>query len=338
MATIKDIARELNLGVSTVSMALNGHERIKESTKTLVLEKAKELGYIRNGSAVDLQKQKTNIILFVVTDASRSLFSETIRTIQERVASYDYDLLIATTQNSVRTAKRFISEHRADGVIVYTNQIEDEFLRAYAREDFPIYVMGHHVEGEYIISDQLSVEDSVGMATVSYLYEKGHRKIAFVKGSMSTLGTPRRLAGYQKALRLHGMEYQEDLVFDAKENTFEGGYQATLALLPRVSDIDAIYYANDDIALGGMRALLDHHIRIPQDISIIGSNDLPESSLVTPALTTANIRAKEGAQFAVDYIMKAIQKEPVDQNEIYRWKKEHGEFIIERETVGTKEN
>lgn len=336
MATIKDIAKELQLGISTVSMALNDNPRIKEATKKLVLDKAKELGYIRNGSAVDLQKQKTNIILFVVTDASRSLFSKTIQAIQERVAYYDYDLLIATTQSSVRTAKRFISEHRADGVIVYTNQIEDDFLRAYAREDFPIFVMGHHVEGEHIYSDPLAADDSVGMATVNYLYDKGHRSIAFVKGSMSTLGTPRRLAGYKRALQLCGLPYREELVFDAKANTYEGGYQATMALIPKLPEIDAIYYANDDIALGGMRALQEQHIRIPEDVSIIGSNDLPESSLVSPGLTTTNIRSKESADLSVDYLMKAIQREPFAESEIFEWKKRNGEYVIERGTVKQK--
>ena len=336
MATIKDIAKELNIGVSTVSMALNDNERIAPKTKQMVLDKARELGYIKNGIAVDLQKQRTNIILFVVTDASRSLFSKTIHAIQERVAEYHYDLLIATTQNSPLTAKRFISEHRADGVIVYTNQIEDDFLRAYAREDFPIFVMGHHVDSEHIYSDPLSAHDSVGYKTLTYLYEKGHRKIAFVKGSMTTLGTPRRLAGYQQGLMKLGLPYDERLVFDAKENTFEGGYQATLAILPIIHEIDAIYYANDDIALGGMRALQQNHIRIPDDISIIGSNDLPESSLVTPALTTMNIHAREGAQFAVDCLMKAIRKDPYDMAEQMAWKRKNEECVIERDTVKQK--
>lgn len=336
MATIKDIARELQLGVSTVSMALNDHPRISDQTKKLVLDKAAQLGYVRNGIAVDLQKKRTNIILFVVTDASRSFFSKTIQAIQERVAYYDYDLLIATVQSSKRTAMRFISEHRADGVIVYTNQIDDDFLRAYARADFPVYVMGHHVEGDNIYSDNLLREDSAESAATQYLIKMGHRRIAFVKGSTKTLGTPRRLAGYRHVLEQYGIAYEESLVFDAKGNRFEDGYRATLELLPHLSDIDAIFYANDDIAIGGMRALQQNNIRIPQDISIIGSNNLPESSLVSPALTTTDIHIEAGACFAVDYLMKAIRKEPIDKKEIEQLKETCPETVLERETVRAK--
>lgn len=336
MVTIKDIAKELHLGVSTVSMALNDNPRIGQATRQLVLEKAKELGYVRNGIAVDLQKKCTNIILFVVTDASRSFFSKTLHAIQKRVAEYDYDLLIATTQNSSRTAKRFISEHRADGVIIYTNQIEDEFIQAYARKDFPVYVMGHRVDGDFIYSDNMQPYETGQSAAVDYLVEKGHRRIAFVKGSMKTLGTPRRLAGYKSTLAKHGIEYRENLVFDAHGNSFEGGYDATMEIINHLDEIDAIYYSNDDIALGGMRALQHRNIRIPDDISIIGSNNLPESSLVSPALTTVDLKMAEGANFAVDCLMKAIGKQYKELDEAMKHRKSSHEAVVERETVKDK--
>ena len=336
MATIKDIARELNLGVSTVSMALNDNSRISQQTKQMVLDKARELGYVKNGIAVDLQKKCTNIILFVVTDASRSFFSKTLHAIQERVASYGYDLLIATTQSSSRTAKRLISEHRADGVIIYTNQIEDEFIQAYAREDFPMYIMGHHVEGDYIFSDDIQRYASDYSAAVEYLIAKGHKRIAFVKGSMKTLGTPRRLSGYKNTLLKFGIPYREELVFDAGSNTFAGGYDATMNIIDQIENIDAIYYSNDDIALGGMRALQHRNIQVPDDISIIGSNNLPESSLVSPALTTVDLQVEKGAYFAVDCLMHALNKEYDEIQKAKDHRKNDIEHVVERETVKEK--
>lgn len=311
MATIKDIARELNIGVSTVSMALNGNQRINEETRQKVLAKAKELNYVKNGIAVDLQRKSTNLILLVVDDASRPFFSRTINAVQRKISEYGYDLLIATTFNGhIETAKRYISERRADGVIVFTNRIEDEDVLRYACKDMPIFVIGRYVKGDYVYSEPL-INDVQGEEVVNYFYQKGYRKIAFVKALPHTLGTIRRFKGYQRALANHHLEYNEEIVFSANGSEYEDGYRITKEIIKKIDQIDAIFYSNDDIAIPGVKCLIDHGIQVPERVSVIGYNDLPYSKLVTPALTTVTT-CQTTTSYAVDVLVAAIRNEDVD--------------------------
>ncbi|NLC97372.1 MAG: LacI family transcriptional regulator [Erysipelotrichaceae bacterium] len=336
MATIKDIAKMLDLGVSTVSMALNNNPKINKNTRELVINTANEIGYIKSGIAVDLQKQKTNVILVVITDASRSYFSKFLSVVQREVAKYGYDLLIATLENSSKTAERYISEHRVDGVIIYTNLIGEDFLRKYAHKDFPICVVGHYVEGDNIYCTFPVKEPTLGISATNYLIAKGHRNIAFVKASSSTLGTPRRLNGYKKVLLSNNIPIDESLIYDAKDSTFEAGYNVTKKIIKDIDKIDAIYYSNDDIAIGGLKALKDANIDVPNDISIIGNNNLPESSLVTPSLTTVASNIEIDTKNIVKILIKAINKEPIDKKALEKTYYNATELIIERDSVKSK--
>lgn len=287
MASIKDIARELNMSVSTVSLALNNKPRVSKETRELVLAKAKELNYVKNGIAADLKRKKTNLILFIVNDASRSYFSNIINLLQKATSSFGYDLLICTTyDNHLQTAERFIIEHRADAVIVYTNTIPDHLLIQNARDDFPIVVLGREVKGDNIYSYPFA-DNQQSLDTTNYLIETGHKKIAFVKGSNVSLGTSRTTKKYIKSLEKYNIPYDENIVFDAKGASYSHGYEITKKILPLLSQIDAIQYSTDDIAIGGMMLLQENGIKIPEDISVVGRNNIPESSFSCPTLTTS---------------------------------------------------
>lgn len=334
MATLKDIAKALDLGVSTVSMALNGHARISERTRRIVMSKARELGYVKNGNAVDLQRQSTNLILLIVSDASRSYFSKIIEAVQIEVAKHGYNLLIIPTEGSTSTAERFISEHRADGAIVFTNRIMDDFLELYAREDFPIFNLGHYIEHDHIYcgASSSTLDKGSGMA-VDYLLAKGHKRIAFVKGSMKTRGTPRRFEGYKRALKENHIPYDASLIFDAKDSSYEAGYAIASDLYEHRDRIDGICFTNDDIAIGALRYFNEHDIKIPEVFSLIGNNNLPESNLVTPALTTVDNGQVEGVIYGVSVLVNAIENGRVDKTMLKV--PLVNEKVIERNTVST---
>lgn len=334
MATIKDISRELNLGVSTVSMALNNNPRISKATRELVLEKAKELKYVKNTAAVDLQKRKTNLILMVVNDPARSFFAETINRIQREVARHGYDFLIATTfEGHDETAKRYISERRADAVIVYTATIDEEFIIENASESFPIFILGRDVQGENVYSFQKPVE--IQSQGVNYLIEKGHRHIAFVKGSPYSLGTLRKFRGYMYGLCEHGIPADKRLIFDANGSERSDGYRITEEMISQIKDIDAIIYSNDEIAIGGMECLKKHKIRIPEDVSILGGNNSPIAEYVTPRLTSVGSKYGGSKCFAdiIDVVIGLIEGQDVSEK-LNRLSNQPVEMeIAERESV-----
>lgn len=235
MATIKDIAKALNIGVSTVSMALNDHPKISEETKALVKMKANELRYKRSGTAIDLQKRSTNIILLVVEDASRPFFAEVIGYIQEEIANFDYNLIVSTTfKGHSQTAKKFISEHRVDGVIVFTDQITDDFIKLYASSDFPIFLLGRYLDYPNVFSFNSSVLRRDGYELTNYLIRMGHKRIAFVKSNAHGLGSSRRLQGYKEGLIENNIPYNEDLIFSVDGNNFSSGYMVLIILLSQI--------------------------------------------------------------------------------------------------------
>ena len=284
-ASIKDIAKSLGISVSTVSLALNDKPRVSKEMREMVKQKAKELNYVKNGSALDLQRKRTNIILFIVSDASRSFFSAIINQLQTATANFGYDFIICTTfGDHLNTAKRFMEEHRADAAIIFTGTIPDEMIQSCASEDFPIVVLGRHVEGEHVYS--LFSGTLPESPITQYLIDLGHRKIAFVKGSSASLNTSRSFNQYKNTLVKNNLPFDETLVFDAMGSSYKKGYAITEKLIDRIEEIDAIQYSTDDIAIGGILCLKDHHIQIPQQVSVIGHNNIAESSFISPSLTT----------------------------------------------------
>ena len=290
MVSIKDIARELNMAVSTVSMALNNNEKIAPKTRELVQEKAREMKYVKNGAALDLKKQKSNLILLVLHDASRSFFSLVIRQVQDRASELGYDFIISTTFGGhTDTAEKFIKERRAAAVIVYTKTINDELLNECASQTFPIFVLGHNAGNVNPYVRSFEYQDEIpALDTCEYLISKGHKRIGFVKAFHESYGTIRSLAGFRRSMNEHHLQIDESLIFDANGNRTENGYTVTKEqILPRIDDLDAVIYANDDIAIGGMQCFNDCNVKIPEQLSVIGKHNIPASAATNPPLTTA---------------------------------------------------
>lgn len=309
-ASIKDIAKALGMSVSTVSLALNDKPRVSKKTRELVKSKAKELNYVKNGIAADLQRKKTNIILFVCNDASRSFFATIINQLQRATSNFGYDFLISTTYgNHTSTAERFIREHRADAAIICTNTISDKFIIDNAHEKFPIVVLGRKVEGEHIFS-YFGNESSESLPTTDYLISSGHRNIAFVKGAAS-LGTKRTFEQFKISLEKNNIPLNENFIFDANGASYQHGYDITEKIFPYINEIDSIQYSTDDIAIGGIMYLLEKGIKVPDDISIVGKNNIKESKFIYPGLTTYG-QVDDGYLFyerLIHYLILIIEKD-----------------------------
>ena len=318
MASIKDIAKALGLSVSNVSLALNDKPRVSQETRNLVKAKAKELKYVKSGIAADLQRKRTNLILLIVNDASRSYFSSVINHLQKATSNFGYDFLICTTYgNHNATAERFLKEHRADAVIIYTSTVSDELIIENAREDFPIVVLGREVKGDYIYCYNYEKNNEKDILdTTEYIISQGMNKIAFVKGSNVSLGTSRTYKKYKNTLEKYQIPLNTNWIFDAEGSSYHHGYEITKKLLPIINEIDAIQYSTDDIAIGGMMCLKDHGIRIPEDISIAARGNIREAELISPGLTTSGT-IKENYLFyesIVHFLILSIEKEEENKN------------------------
>jgi len=307
MATIKDVAKRAGVAISTASYALNGHDKIKGATRERVLQAAKELNYRKNGLAMDLKMSKTNTIALILSDLIGPFYSELIRGVQELVLEKGYDLIVCSSYgDESSTAAKFLRETRVDGVILLAHNIKSDFIRESAREGFPIIVLDRHLtDNPHIVSINVNNHEGAYEAT-NYLIKKGKSSIAFISGPKNSTDSQDRLAGYRQGLEDRGLTYYSKWTINGKF-TQEGGYQATKILINQGEIPEAIFYANDEMAIGGLEALKDNNISVPEEISIIGFDDIQIASYLHPPLTTMRQPKYEVGKLASHVIFQILE-------------------------------
>ncbi|MEG9295407.1 LacI family DNA-binding transcriptional regulator [Mangrovibacillus sp. Mu-81] len=326
MATIKDVAKLSGVAVSTASYALNNSTKVSEKTRQKVLAAAKQLNYQKNGLASDLKRTSTNTIALILSDLSGPYYSELIKGVQDVASTNGYDLIACSSIGGAQsTAVKFLREKRVDGVIILAHNIDDETILDSAREGFPIVVLDRSVQNDHVVQIEVDNVHGAYMAT-EYLIDKGSREIAFVSGPYNSHDNERRFKGYKDALLKHGIVYRPKWKVSGGF-TREGGYHATKMLIAQRDVPQAIFYANDEMAIGGIQALNEKNIAVPEDISIIGFDDIQLSEYVSPPLTTMRQPKYEAGALAVHLIFQVLSKESVEP--YYKLSTE----LIERKSV-----
>lgn len=327
MATIKDVAKLAGVALSTASYAMNGDSKVSAKTREKVLEAAKQLNYQKNGFAMDLKRSRTNTIALILTDLSGPYYSELIRSIQDVTLSNNFDLIACSSMGGRdSTAVRFLLEKRVDGAIVLAQNITDEILLAAAGERFPIVVMDRLISGEGLINVVVDSEHG-GYSATRYLIEKGHRSIAYISGPANSYDNALRYQGYLRAMGEAGLE--EKTKWKLSGNFIrEGGYKATKMMLMQGEMPSAVFYANDEMAIGGMNALEEEGISVPGDLSVIGFDDIQLAEYVQPSLTTIRQPMYESGSLAGHLLFQKLNSDAV--NDFYKLKIE----LIERNSAG----
>ncbi|KMJ58902.1 LacI family transcriptional regulator [Bacillus sp. LL01] len=327
MATIKDVAKLAGVAVSTASYALNNVNKVSPATMKKVQDAAKELNYFKNGFASDLKRTKTNTIALILRDLSGPFYSELIKGVQEVSMTNGYDLIACSSVGGAQsTAAKFLKEKRVDGAIILAHNITNDVVLESAREGFPIVVLDRKINHEFVY--QVEVDNiHGGYLATEYLINKGHREIGFVSGPRDSHDNQMRFNGYMDALNQHGIRFQNKWkVFG--DFTRESGYRATKMLIAQRQLPEAIFYANDEMAIGGLQAFKENKISVPSDVSIIGYDDIQLAEYVDPPLTTIRQPKYEVGALAVHVVFQALAKEDTVEN-YYKLSTE----IVERKSV-----
>lgn len=285
--TIYEVAREAGVSTATVSRVINDRRHVREATRLKVEEAMSRLGYVANRQARGLAGGRSKVIGLLVYELGSSYFSQLIKGIDAAVTSIGYDLMLFTTHARREREARHAAELAggpADGlIIVLAVDIRSYVDRLHAQR-VPFVLLDHDsdVPGTTFITaaNRQGARDAVG-----HLIGLGHRRIGLITGTSGTSSARERLAGYRDALREADIEHDPALV--VKGDFLEDrGYSATRELLQLTAPPTAIFTSADTAAFGALRALREAGLRVPEDISIVGFDDIPESSLVTPPLTT----------------------------------------------------
>ncbi|MBD2846610.1 LacI family DNA-binding transcriptional regulator [Paenibacillus sp. IB182496] len=311
MATIKDVAKLAGVSISTVSYALNNHDKVSLSTKKRILEAARRLNYQKNGIASDLKRSSTRTIALIVTDLAGPHYAELVKGIQEVALSRGYDLLACSSLGGEQsTAVKFLTEKRVDGAIVLAYNIPAATLRRAAREAYPIILLDREIESPHTVSIEVDNEAGCHMAT-EHLIEQGHRRLAYVGGNPMEPLNEQRVSGFKRALRQHGLEREGQLHQFGMFNR-DNGYAMTKMLIAEGNLPTGILYYNDEMAIGGIQAFREYGIRVPGDVSVIGFDDIELAQYVRPALTTVMQPKYERGALAAHLLFQALDGKPLE--------------------------
>lgn len=309
MITIKDVAKRAGVASSTVSCVLNGKDNVSELTRQKVLGAASELNYVKHGPASELKRKSTQTIGVMVHDMSSPYFSDLVPGIESAIKSHGYDLIVCSSMGGEKsTANRYIREKRIDGAIVIAQDIPDELLTEAAAREFPIVVMDRQLANEHIVNVLMDDEQGGYLAT-KYLIDQGHRTIAYINGPFNSDCNLLRYQGFLRALSEADIEEKSEWRLSG-QFCKESGYHAAKILIEKGLP-SAVFFANDDMAIGGLEAFREHHISVPEQISVVGFDNIHVSQYVSPPLTTFRQPKTDAGLLAGHLLIQMLNGEQV---------------------------
>lgn len=311
MATIKDIARIAGVAPSVVSRALNNKYGVKESTRQRIVEIARELGYYPNSAARSLVTRRTEMIGVVMADISEPYYSQTIKGMEYLATQTGYTLLFSNSYENVEQGQvlhKMISGERVDGLVIVGSNIQEKsFISTLLEREIPFVLVERNFSDPRVNCIWV---DNVrgGYLATKFLIDKGHKKIAHIAGNLYFQVALDRIEGYKRALAEAGIGFTEEWVA-AGDFLTEGGYQAMKELLPL--GCTAVFAANDAMAYGALQAIWEAGLSVPDDIAIIGFDDLEFSGLTNPPLTTVRQPRYEMGRRSVEILVSVLRdKQP----------------------------
>jgi LacI family transcriptional regulator len=309
--TIEMVAEAAGVSPSTVSRILNGTAKVSEDKRAAVNRAIERLNFVPNPAARLLAMGRSMTIGVVAQSIDSPFYGEGLRGIEDVLSASEFAVLFTSGHWNPRTEQRCVAQllsRRVDGMIFLTTSLPAAALREVATE-VPVVVTGRRVKGERLVCLEFDNEGGARLAT-EHLITLGHRRIAFIAGLAGHNDAEQRLRGYRMALEEAGLSFDPQLVKDG-EYRESGGEAATYALLDSKRPFSAILAANDQSAYGAMLALFRRGLRIPQDISVVGFDDLLQSAYCVPPLTSVHQAIYETGQAAARAIVDLIgQQKP----------------------------
>lgn len=294
MATIKDVAKLAGVSISTVSRALSGNIPVSDETRKKVMEAVKELNYQPNVLAKGLKQGKTNTIGLLIPNIRNPIFPAVARGVEDFARKNGYTVILCNTDENIQLEQEYVQTLRkrwVDGLIFATAGMESEHILELKKDGFPVVLAVRDMED---LVDTVKIDNfKAAYEAMNYLIGKGYKRIAIINGKLELSVYNQRFEAYKKALRDANLPIIEDLIVGDTykgigDKASENGYAALKKLLKAGNKFDAVFATNDLRAIGAIRAIKDHGLKVPKDIAVMGFDDLEFSSLLDPPLTTVS--------------------------------------------------
>ncbi len=319
---MKDIARDLGVSVVTVSKVLRNQSDVSARTRERVLKRARELGYRPNLTARALVTGRTFMIGLIVPDLVHPFFAEVAKGLSAVLRKKGYSLVMASSEEDPELERQEIDNllaRRVDALILASTQWTVESFRRIEEQKTPYVLMDRRFAG--LAANFVGVNDEVvGLLATEHLIERGCRRIAHIRG-LETSTALGRLEGYRRALAKHGMPLFEEYVVKGRSGDDAAdvsGYEAMLRLLRLDPRPDAVFCYNDPVAMGAMKAILDHGLRIPEDMAVVGCGNVHYSGFLRVPLTSVDQNCRAIGERAARLAIRLVEaKAPVRPKEIF---------------------
>ncbi|MBK8432838.1 MAG: LacI family DNA-binding transcriptional regulator [Chloroflexi bacterium] len=315
-ATIEDVARYANVSTATVSRLLNGTSAVAEETASRIYEAIEQLHYVAHAAARGLASQKHHTIGVIVPDTSSYFVASLLRGITEALLDSQYDTLIfvTPTQVSIQSGRPLpLGEHNTDGLIVFNQLVSDDTLRLLERRGLPLVLLFREPPDEsHIPCINFENYQAAYELTEHLIVNCGRRRIAFLRGLANFPDSQWRENGYRQAQLDHGITPDESLIA-------VGGFRVQLAeqvvqeWMAEGREMDAIFAADDNMAMGAIKALRQAGKSVPDDIAVVGFNDDLPSRYLSPALTTVYAPAEEVGRSAANTLLALMDGQPIHE-------------------------
>lgn len=309
--TIRDVAKAADVSVATVSRYLNHNGPISEEVSQRLEKVMGELRYVPHAAARQLASQKTHVVGLLLSTLHNDFFVPLLNGIEAVIRKNNYNLLIATYHVSSRHLPPPIGPHNTDGLLVFSDGLSDDDLVALNERKFPM-VLVHRTPPAKVKIPSVTVENKrVTFELIEHLIKvHGRSRILFMRGPAQQEDSYWREMGYKAALMANGIEFDENLIL-CGDFERDVAYHALLNFLNNESSpsFDAVFCGDDDAAIGVLRALHEKNIRVPEDVSVVGFDNLGFSPFLSPSLTTVAAPTEDVGRIAAEKLFSIIEQQ-----------------------------
>ena len=325
--TIADVAKRAGVSISTVSRVINGLDRVHPETRERVSEVIRALHYQPSAFARGLAIRQTHTIGFVIPTLSDPFYLNIVRGVEKVAAAEGYNLLVVSqlSKTDDRRVLELFTQKRVDGLVIVGVAVPQEILVQLRAQGFPLALLQQQ-GGQATFS----VDNYGGAALISkHLLGLGYRKLAYIAGSDDTADNAERFRGFRDSLAHAGIPFDPRL-FTQGDFLQGSGSRAVTTLLARETPFDAIFAANDQMALDAVLTLREYGLRVPEDVAVVGFDDIPLARYVVPLLTTVRQPAYELGFRGIQAVLSALRGERLPEGVVLPVE------LIVRESCGAK--
>jgi LacI family transcriptional regulator len=310
--TIKDIARVAGVSPTAVSMALNDRPRISPETRKRILRIAKELNYQPNFVARSLVMKRSHTLGVIITTILNPFYPELAKGIEDKALELGYNIILCSTNYDLKLEKYYINILRSkgvDGIIFSSVEMDDPNIKSLIEDRFPFILVNRRIHNrlldrkvDYIVLDNVSG----GYMAMEHLCKLGHRRIGIIAGGLNTSTAVERTEGAKKLMKDYSLTFDSNLMMECRFSK-ETAYQVTKKFLTMENPPTAIFAENDYMALGSREAILDTGLRIPEDMALVGFDDIVPAALKGVEITTVSQKKYEMGSLATKTLIDKIK-------------------------------